>query len=87
MIDSSSTDRTLEIAEEGNVKIIKRKFDDFYLRKNFVIQQAKYPWVYILDVDEKVTAEVEQEILESLKNPKEYVGFMLEELFIFVETK
>ena len=33
VIDSYSSDKTLEIAEQLNVKIIKRKFDDFSSQK------------------------------------------------------
>ena len=47
VIDSFSTDKTLEIAEKLNVKIIKRKFDDFSSQKNFAIDQAKHAWIYI----------------------------------------
>ena len=33
VIDSFSTDKTIEIAKKMNVKIIKRKFDDFSSQK------------------------------------------------------
>ncbi|UAM96802.1 glycosyltransferase family 2 protein [Polaribacter litorisediminis] len=83
VIDSLSTDKTLEIAEKCNVKIIKRKFDDFSSQKNFAIQEAKYPWIYILDADERVTAEVEKEILEAVQNPDGFVGFNVRRSFYF----
>ena len=83
VIDSYSTDKTLEIAEKMNVKIIKRKFDDFSSQKNFAIDQAKYPWIYILDADERVTPEVEKEILDAVKNPKDFVGFYVRRSFYF----
>ena len=70
VIDSYSTDNTVILAEKHNVKIIKRKFDDFSTQKNFAIEQAKNPWIYILDADERVTPEVEKEILDAVKNPK-----------------
>ena len=34
VIDSYSSDNTVEIAEQYNVKIIKRMFDDFSSQKN-----------------------------------------------------
>ena len=55
VIDSFSSDKTLEIAEKMNVKIIKRKFDDFSSQKNFAIEAATHDWIYILDADERVT--------------------------------
>jgi len=87
VIDSFSTDKTLEIAEKYNVKIIKREFDDFSLQKNFAIQQAKHPWIYILDADERVTSEVKKEILEAVKNPKDCIGFYVRRTFYFANQK
>ena len=87
VIDSFSTDKTLEIAEKMNVKIIKRKFDDFSSQKNFAINQAKNEWIYILDADERVTPEVEKEILEAVKKPNDFVGFFVRRTFYFAGEK
>ncbi|MEO9572007.1 MAG: glycosyltransferase family 2 protein [Polaribacter sp.] len=87
IIDSFSTDKTLEIAEKQTVKIIKRKFDDFSSQKNFAIDQAKHPWIYILDADERVTPGVRKEILQSVKDPKDFVGFFVRRSFYFVGKK
>ena len=87
VIDSFSSDRTVEIAEKMNVKIIKRTFDDFSSQKNFAITQAKYDWIYILDADERVTPELELEILEAVKKPKDFVGFYVRRRFYFAEEK
>ncbi|MFK8060649.1 MAG: glycosyltransferase family 2 protein [Polaribacter sp.] len=83
VIDSYSTDKTLALAEKHSVKIIKRKFDDFSSQKNFAINKAKNPWIYILDADERVTPEVKKEILEAVKNPKDKVGFFVRRSFYF----
>jgi len=87
VIDSFSSDRTIEIAEKMNVKIIKRTFDDFSSQKNFAITQAKHDWIYILDADERVTPEVELEILEAVKNPKDIVGFYVRRTFYFCDKR
>ena len=83
VIDSFSEDDTVALAEKYNVKIIKRKFDDFSSQKNFAIEHAKYSWIYILDADERVTPEVKKEILEAVKNPKDCVGFYVRRTFYF----
>jgi len=83
VIDSYSSDKTIAIAEKFNVKIIKRTFDDFSSQKNFAISQAKHSWIYILDADERVTLEVELEILKAVKNPKDFVGFYVKRRFYF----
>lgn len=87
VIDSFSTDKTIEIAEKLNVKIIKRKFDDFSSQKNFAIDQAKHSWIYILDADERVTVKVEKEILEAVRNPKKNIGFYVRRTFYFCGKK
>jgi glycosyltransferase involved in cell wall biosynthesis len=87
VIDSYSKDKTVKIAEKFNVKIIKRKFDDFSSQKNYAIQQAKYAWIYILDADERVTPAVKKEILEAVQDPKENVGFYVRRTFYFCGRK
>ncbi|MFQ3297549.1 MAG: glycosyltransferase involved in cell wall biosynthesis [Patiriisocius sp.] len=87
VIDSFSADKTIEIAEKLNVKIIKRKFDDFSSQKNFAIEQAKYDWIFILDADERVTKEVKEEIVSAVKDPKGFVGFYVRRTFYFSEKK
>jgi glycosyltransferase involved in cell wall biosynthesis len=83
VIDSYSSDNTVQLAEKHNVKIIKRKFDDFSSQKNFAIDQATNPWVYVLDADERVTQQVRKEILDAVKNPKGKVGFYVRRSFYF----
>jgi glycosyltransferase involved in cell wall biosynthesis len=87
VIDSFSTDKTIEIAEKMNVKIIKRKFDDFSSQKNFAIDQAAHDWIYILDADERVTPKVKAEILEAVQNSKDFVGFYVRRTFYFCGKK
>ena len=67
VIDSYSTDRTLELAKKHDVRIIERVFDDFSTQKNFAISQTKNEWIYVLDADERVTPKLQKEILETIK--------------------
>jgi len=66
VIDSFSTDKTVEIAKAFNITFLQRKFDDFSSQKNYAIKKAKYNWVFILDADERVTPELKKEILAVL---------------------
>lgn len=83
IIDSFSTDNTVKIAENYNVKIIKRKFDDFSSQKNFAIRKSTHDWIYVLDADERVTPKLKEEILEAIKDPKGHVGFNVRRSFYF----
>lgn len=87
VIDSYSTDKTVEIAKTHDLKLIQRVFDDFSSQKNYAIKKATHEWIYILDADERVTPEVEKEILEAVKNPKDYVGFYVRRVFYFAGKK
>ena len=55
VIDSFSTDRTVELAEAHEVKIVQRKFDNFSNQKNFALDLASHEWIYVLDADERVS--------------------------------
>ncbi len=84
VIDSYSTDETVELAKKCNVRLIQRKFDDFSSQKNFAIDNAKYDWIYILDADERVPVDLRKEILEAVKKPNEVVGFFIYRTFYFL---
>src|SRR5215510_6995953 len=52
IIDSGSTDETLDIARQySQVDIVERPFDDFASQCNFGLAQIKTRWVLSLDAD------------------------------------
>lgn len=69
IVDSFSTDETLQLAEKYSVKIIQREYKYSASQKNWAIPQAKHKWIFILDADERVTSALKNEILNILKNP------------------
>lgn len=70
VIDSFSTDRTVEIAESLGCTVIKRKFDNFSNQKNFAISKAKHDWILVLDADEYLTFELREELISAVKDPQ-----------------
>ncbi len=53
VVDTGSTDRTVEIAKSMGAKVYHFLWqDDFSLAKNFAISKCKYPWITMLDADE-----------------------------------
>ncbi|KKU81980.1 MAG: Glycosyl transferase family 2 [Microgenomates group bacterium GW2011_GWA2_47_8] len=60
VIDSGSTDNTLALA--STARIYKRKLVSFAAQRNFALGQAKYPWVLMIDSDERVSAALAKEI-------------------------
>jgi hypothetical protein len=62
VVDSGSTDRTVEIARSYSAKVIARPWPGFAAQKNFAIAQCTSAWVLTLDADEELTPELQQEI-------------------------
>jgi (heptosyl)LPS beta-1,4-glucosyltransferase len=62
VVDSGSSDRTLEIAEEYGAKIYKRKWPGYAGQKNYGISKAKGEWILSIDADEIITGELRGEI-------------------------
>ncbi|MDI6641871.1 MAG: glycosyltransferase family 2 protein, partial [Elusimicrobiota bacterium] len=66
IIDSYSTDKTLDICKEYTDKIFQKEFTGFGNLRNFALEHITYNWVLSVDSDERVTEELKQEILERL---------------------
>jgi len=65
VIDSYSTDATLEItAEYPQVEVFQREFDHFANQCNYGLQQVETPWVLSLDADYVVS----EAFVEELRN-------------------
>lgn len=62
--DSLSEDRTVEIAREAGAKVVRRAFTSFAAHKNWALENIdfRYPWVLLLDADERVTGPLAEEI-------------------------
>ena len=53
VVDTGSTDRTVEIAKSMGAKVYFFPWeDDFSKARNFAISKCKYPWIAMLDADE-----------------------------------
>jgi glycosyltransferase involved in cell wall biosynthesis len=60
VIDSYSSDRTIEIAKKAGVRVFQNKFSDFAQQRNFANDTVnfKHEWVFHLDADEHFTEEL-----------------------------
>lgn len=83
-IDSKSTDKTVEIAEKMGARVIEKEFENFSSQRNFGIQHAKNDWIIFFDLDEIITKELENEIIEKINIPKEIVAFFVKRNFYFM---
>jgi glycosyltransferase involved in cell wall biosynthesis len=70
LIDNGSTDRTVEIAKRLNAKVIVGESEDFSELRNKGLKHAKGKWVLYVDADERVSTELQREILEKVNQKK-----------------
>ncbi|MCU0235456.1 MAG: glycosyltransferase family 2 protein [Acidobacteria bacterium] len=62
VVDSHSTDRTVEIAREAGARVMQNRFEDYGQQKNFAMAQAGHEWVLNLDADERVSPDLQRAI-------------------------
>lgn len=68
VVDSFSTDKTIEIAREYTSFILQREYQNSASQKNWAIPQATYEWILLVDADERVTPELRDEVLRVLNS-------------------
>lgn len=71
VVDSGSTDRTMEIAKEKADVAIFHEFEDFAKQYNYAASITKYPWMFNIDADELLTDELKERI-RKIKNQDEH---------------
>jgi glycosyltransferase involved in cell wall biosynthesis len=62
VVDSFSTDRTLEICQRYTPRIFHNPYRGNISQKNFALSKTKHEWVLSLDADERVSPELREEI-------------------------
>jgi len=73
IVDSGSTDATIEICKKFNATIIETTWDGYGQNKNKGIDAAKYNWILNLDADEAIDAELKAAIMQLELNDEETV--------------
>jgi len=68
LVDSESSDQTVEIAKEYTEKVYIRKWEGFAAAKNYGLQHINSDWLFWLDADEEAPPELHHEIVSTLKN-------------------
>lgn len=79
VVDSFSTDNTVELAKRYTDFIIQREYEYSASQKNWAIPQATHEWIILVDADERVTPELKEEIQVILNNlpDDETVGYWI----------
>jgi glycosyltransferase involved in cell wall biosynthesis len=88
VLDSYSSDKTIEIAEKAGVKVWFRKFDSFSQHQNWALENIpfKHPWVFYFDADERVTPELAASMRAVVQSPGDNVAFRVQRRDFFLKT-
>lgn len=87
VIDSFSTDKTVDIVRESKAILLQRTFDDFSNQKNFAIGKSANEWVFLLDADEIVPEDLKEEILKTINSKTNFNAFYIYRIFFFKNKK
>ncbi len=66
VVDSFSTDSTLEIARRLATRVFQREWEGYGNQKRYSLGLAKHDWVLFMDADEVMTEELSKEIRKEL---------------------
>jgi glycosyltransferase involved in cell wall biosynthesis len=69
VVDSGSTDRTVEIANSFGAKVFIEEWKGFAAQKNSAIDKATGDWILSLDADEEVSPELVKGIARTIQFP------------------
>ena len=81
VVDSGSTDKTIEICQSFQVKVIINKFENFGVQKQFALNQTKNNWVLSLDADEILSDKL---IFELQKFDSNFEGYNIPRTHVFL---
>jgi len=76
VVDSGSTDGTVERARARGARVIEHEWLGFGRQKQFAVAQAAHDWVLCIDADERVSAPLRASIVAELAAPRGHVYAM-----------
>jgi glycosyltransferase involved in cell wall biosynthesis len=77
VVDSFSTDRTLEICREYTDRILQHEYVYSAKQKNWGLEQIQTEWVFHIDSDETVEPELRDEVLATLCQSEGVDGYRI----------
>jgi glycosyltransferase involved in cell wall biosynthesis len=77
VMDSSSSDRTVEIAEKLGAKVNDSPWPGYAKQKNLAAERASYDWILSIDADESLSEALEAEIWSIKKNGPQFDAYTM----------
>jgi len=88
VVDSGSTDRTVEIARAHGAVVVEHPFENYSRQRNWALQHLplRYEWVLHLDADHRLTDDLKNSLRRVFSQPlpDDLNGFMLSRRTIFL---
>ncbi|HVG27597.1 MAG TPA: glycosyltransferase family 2 protein [Acidobacteriaceae bacterium] len=84
VVDSGSTDRTVEIARAAGARVTERLWPGFSAQKNFAISQCTGTWVLSLDADEELSPELQRQMQTMLRSNPPADAYFLKRRNLFL---
>jgi glycosyltransferase involved in cell wall biosynthesis len=87
VVDSGSTDRTLEIARAAGAVVVEHAFENYGAQRNWAIDHLPIasPWTLHVDADERITPELRDAIVAALAHdPQDVDGFLVSRRTMFM---
>ena len=75
VVDSGSSDGTIDIARGKGVRVLARAWTGYVEQKNFAAAQATHDWIFSLDADERIPPALADEIRGILAGDPPYHGY------------
>lgn len=88
VVDSQSTDGSIEIAEREGARVVQFEFNGVWpKKKNWALENLpfKYQWVFILDADEVLPPPAEAEFAAAIARAGEIAGYWINRRFMFMD--
>jgi len=67
VLDSGSTDDTIQLLKQANIRIIETDWPGYGPQQNRGIDAATHEWIFSLDADERITPELASEIRSAIE--------------------
>lgn len=87
VVDSQSTDGSIEIAEKAGAQVVQFEFNGTWpKKKNWALENLPFrnEWIFILDADEVLPPETENEFREAIANAGTIAGYWINRRFMFI---
>ncbi|MFT3741004.1 MAG: glycosyltransferase family 2 protein [Breznakibacter sp.] len=84
VVDSGSSDRTIDICNRFGCKVIKTPWLGFGKTKRLAVENAEYEWVLSIDTDEACSVDLQKRIMQIISSEKDVKGYRIKRRTYFL---